>query len=82
MMYFQQWSSVLSWIVIAFSSFPHLVSSYNWQENVRPKLFAQLTNRDYQSFVGTIQLSDQGLETGDKLLLNRKEKMVTKAYCN
>ena len=40
------------------SSLWHLASGDNWQENVRPKLFAQLTSRDYHSFVGNPQLTD------------------------
>ena len=32
-----------------------LVTSSNWQENIRPKLFAKLTQRDFQSFSGTLK---------------------------
>jgi len=46
------------WITLAVISVWHLASCDNWQENVRPKLFAQLTSRDYQSFVGNPQLTD------------------------
>ena len=31
------------------------VNSTNWQENIRPKLFAKLNSRDYQSFSGTLK---------------------------
>jgi len=31
------------------------VQSSNWQENIRPKLFAKLNSRDYQSFSGTLK---------------------------
>lgn len=40
----------------------------NWQENVRPKLFAQLGPRDTQSFTGSLQVSsnnESGSETED-----------------
>lgn len=31
------------------------VQSSNWQENIRPKLFAKLSPRDYQSFSGSLK---------------------------
>ena len=32
-----------------------------WQDNIRPKLFAQLTDRDYQSFSGILRQSQDGI---------------------
>jgi hypothetical protein len=32
------------------------VNSTNWQENIRPKLFAKLNSRDYQSFSRTLKV--------------------------
>ena len=49
------WTSIL-WLILAMLSWRQLANCDNWQENVRPKLFAQMTSRDYQSFVGNPQL--------------------------
>lgn len=45
-------------VTLALISLRHLANGDNWQENVRPKLFAQLSSRDYQSFVGNPQLTE------------------------
>ena len=48
-----------SWRVYVFSSVLFCLTSVhssNWQENIRPKLFAKLNSRDYQSFSGTIKV--------------------------
>ena len=42
-----------------------------WQDNIRPKLFAQLSSRDYQSFSG-ILLSDPSVEQNASSRGNRK----------
>ena len=42
-----------------------------WQDNIRPKLFAQLSSRDYQSFSG-ILLSDSSAEQNASSRGNRK----------
>lgn len=52
-----RWTSVL-WMVLALLSWRQLANGDNWQENVRPKLFAQMTSRDYQSFIGNPQLAE------------------------
>ena len=46
------------WLLLAMLSWRQLANCDNWQENVRPKLFAQMTSRDYQSFIGNPQLTD------------------------
>ena len=33
-----------------------------WQDNIRPKLFAQLSSRDYQSFSGILLSDDPSTE--------------------
>lgn len=48
---------VFCWIFIFFLS---SASSSNWQENIRPKLFAKLSQRDFQSFSGTIRSNGGG----------------------
>jgi hypothetical protein len=48
-----------SWRVYVFSAVLFCltsVNSTNWQENIRPKLFAKLNSRDYQSFSGTLKV--------------------------
>ena len=50
-MRFSQGSRVFSTVLFLLST----VRSSNWQENLRPKLFAKLNARDYQSFSGTLQ---------------------------
>ena len=42
-----------------------------WQDNIRPKLFAQLSSRDYQSFSG-ILLNDPSAEQNASSRGNRK----------
>jgi len=67
-MYFHTRSSALIQLILSLVISCSSVKSLNWQENVRPKLFAQLTSRDYQSFVGTVVYPDQITESGKKLL--------------
>jgi hypothetical protein len=43
-------------LFLAVISWRQLAMGDNWQENVRPKLFAVMTSRDYQSFVGNPQV--------------------------
>jgi len=58
-MHFHSCWPVLYWVV-----YP-LVNCLNWQENIRPKLFAQLTSRDCQTFVGTLQSFENVSENGE-----------------
>ena len=54
-----QLATSFSWRVYVFSSVLFClttVHSSNWQENIRPKLFAKLNSRDYQSFSGTLKV--------------------------
>jgi hypothetical protein len=52
-----RWTAAV-WLLLAMLSWRQLANGDNWQENVRPKLFAQMTSRDYQSFIGNPQLTD------------------------
>ena len=48
-----------------------------WQSNVRPKLFAHLTDRDYQSFAGILR--ESGTSGG---LRNNSDFFTTMLYTN
>ena len=52
--------AVTSWIALIFSIFQFCggqegtQNDGRWQDNIRPKLFAHLSSRDYQSFTGIL----------------------------
>lgn len=73
----------LVWGVLATLALQQWALCDSWQENVRPKLFAQLTPRDYQSFVGNPQLTEgdaPGAKTAAKNPGNNLTNLLTQEY--
>ena len=70
----------LHWRAFLFSSvlfFLTTVHSSNWQENIRPKLFAKLTSRDFQSFSGSLKTKTQQNLNGSQNAAGNEEDFFT-----
>ena len=57
-------ASALSSVVVFFLC-SITVHSSSWQENIRPKLYAKLNSRDYQSFSGTLKKAEKNESVND-----------------
>ena len=57
-------ASALCWVVVFFLC-SITVKSSSWQDNVRPKLYAKLNTRDYQSFSGTLKTAEKNESVND-----------------